>query len=104
MTDPTGGAAAPRRCLHILETEYDKDGGYIPVMVTENEPGYNAMRGQGELAQPWYWGHDLDVAKRLAAEANADLGISPDDALEIVASSMAAQNDRDPIARPDGAQ
>lgn len=82
----------PRRCLWILETEYDPKGGYIPVMVTENEPGYNAMRGQGGHAQPWFWGHDLDTAKRLADKANDERGISRGDALEIVASSMAAQN------------
>lgn len=83
--------APPRRCLWILETEYDRDGGYVPVMITEGEPGYSPMRGIGPLAAPWYWGHDLAVAKRIADEANAELGLSHEQALKIVLSSMAAQ-------------
>jgi hypothetical protein len=86
--------AQPRRCLYILETEYDPDGGYVPVLITEDVPGYAPLRGNGELAQPWYWGHDIVVAKRIATEANHTLGLSDRDVLDIVASSMAASDDR----------
>ena len=84
----------PRRCLAILETEYDAKGGYIPVLVVEGEAGYHPMRGRGEpFQQPWFWGHDLNKAKELAVAANARLGISAADAEAILISSFAAQGE-----------
>lgn len=66
--------------------------GYIPSLVEEDEPGHWPMIGRGELAEPWYWGHDIARAKQICVEANAKLGLTPAEANEIVISSMAASN------------
>lgn len=87
-TPPTG----KRQCFYIDETMLTEHG-YVPSMITENEPGHAPMTG-GPGGTPWYWGHDLAAAKKIAAESNARLGISAADALAIVLSSMTA--DRQP--------
>ncbi|MEU4243091.1 hypothetical protein [Actinoplanes sp. NPDC026619] len=48
------------------------------------------MRGNGPLASPWYWGDDLVTARRIAAQANATLGLTDSDVRDIVASSFRA--------------
>lgn len=91
--------AEPRSCLYVDETMHTPKG-YIPSFVTEDEAGHSPMIGSGPLAQPWYFGDDIDTAKRLVDQANAEIGISPQDMLEIVASSMRASViDRAAIAR-----
>lgn len=40
---------------------------------------------------PWVWG-DLETAQRLAKEHNESMGINEERAMQIVASSMRAQN------------
>lgn len=77
-----------RFCYAIVASSYDDHHGYIPVAVFEGVSGYFPMRGSGAGAVPWYWGHDLDTAERIAAEHNAAMGITPHDAGLIVASSM----------------
>ncbi len=80
-----------RRMFYVDDTMYTPNG-FVPALVTEDEPGFSPMIGQGELAQPWYWGHDLDEAKRIAAKSNAERGISEDDAHDILISSIVASN------------
>lgn len=78
-----------RRCFYIPEGQCHPDRGYIPSIVTEGEPGHSPLIGNGEYAEPWYWG-DLEQATRIAIEANAKLGLTEQDAKEIVASSIGA--------------
>lgn len=88
-TDGTAGRPAPRVCLYVdatMETAH----GFVPSLVTEGEPGHAPMTGNGSHAAPWYFGTTLADAERNVAAANANLGISEVDALEIVMSSMAA--------------
>jgi hypothetical protein len=82
-------ADEPRMAIHVDQTMLTPNG-YVPAIVFEKEPGYYPLTGNGEMAQPWHWGHDLAVAKRLARGANAHLGLSPREAQDIVASSIAA--------------
>lgn len=63
--------------------------GFIPSVVTENEAGHSPMTG-GPEGTPWYWGKTYEDATALAAKANADRGLTCDDVVEIIASSMAA--------------
>lgn len=86
--------SAPRRCFWIPAEPYD-EGGYVPALVTEGEPGYDLMAGNPEKFQsPWYWGQDREQAMKIAERENARMGISGDDAAEIIASSLAAQHAR----------
>lgn len=82
---------SPRQCFAILETSRD-DHGYIPVLVTENIPGYSQMTGD-ESQAPWYWGKTFERAQQVADRVNKQrYGISPKTALRIIASSMRAGN------------
>ena len=86
--------SAPRRCFMILAEPYD-EGGYVPALVTEGEPGYGLMAGnRAKFQSPWYWGRDREQAVEIAEQENARMGISGDDAAEIIASSLAAQHAR----------
>lgn len=87
MTDtPT-----PRICFYIVEGQFHPEFGYIPSLVTEGEPGHSPMAGRGELSQPWYWGTDLETARRVCAMVNMeDFHLTEDEATEIVASSIGA--------------
>ncbi len=81
-----------RQCFAILETQQD-DHGYIPSLVTENEPGHAPMTGRGEDAVPWYWGKTRERAQQVCDRINRDrYNISPKTALRILASSIGAGN------------
>jgi hypothetical protein len=80
-----------RWCFYIPSGQFDEHG-YIPSVVTEGEPGHAPLRGQGAGASAWYWGKTQEEAEAIAAEANARLGLSPEEALEIILSSMRAQH------------
>jgi hypothetical protein len=79
-----------RTCVYVPETALTKHG-YVPSIVTEGEPGHSPLAGSGEGAAPWYWGHDLDKARAIAMEMNEQMGLTERDVLEIVLSSMNAQ-------------
>ena len=85
MTPPTG-----KRQAFYIDATMHTEHGFIPSVVTENEPGHTPMRGNGSHASPWYWGNDLATARRTAAKANADLGLSDSDVRDIIASSFRA--------------
>lgn len=79
-----------RHAFYVDETMYTPNG-YVPALVTEDEPGYSPMIGTGEHARPWYWGTDIATARDLVREANEKLGLSETDARKIVESSIGAQ-------------
>jgi hypothetical protein len=83
---------ARRWCFHLDETMHTADS-YLPAVVFENEPGYHPLTGDPDQNQaPWLWGHDLDQAKRIAAQENRRLGLTSDDVAHIIASSMQADH------------
>jgi hypothetical protein len=86
-TDPTA-APAPRTCFYI-GGRFD-ERGYIPSLVTENEPGHDPLKGRGACAEAWHWGATYKEARAHCEAVNAQRGISPQDALAIVFSSMRA--------------
>jgi hypothetical protein len=88
MTD-TPDLSKPH-CYVILETEFDPGKGYVPSLVVQDDPGHYPMRGSGPFASPWYWGLTLDAARAACAAANAERGITPEMAQDIVDSSMIA--------------
>lgn len=79
-----------RRCYYVDET-MKSPNGYIPAIVVEGESGFTPCVGSGEQSQPWYWGHNFVDARRLAAEANKKLGLTPQDVTAILTSSIATQ-------------
>lgn len=80
-----------RWCYWQDMDEHDKNG-YIPSVVTEGEAGHSPLRGDPDKHQtPWYWGKTYEEAKRICAQQNERMGISEQDAADIVASSIGAQ-------------
>ena len=86
----------PRQCYWVSGLDWDQDRtGLVPALVTENEPGYSLMSGQGEHAAPWVWGDTLDVAEEACQRANRErFYLDADEAREIVISSMNASRNR----------
>ena len=70
----------PRRAYFILEPIKNKDGEYIPCIVTEGERGYHMT--------DWHWGTDIDIAEQCCEDKNKLLGITEEEAMKIVFSSM----------------
>lgn len=77
-----------RTCFYIPNDAYVEGKGFIPSLVTENEPGHAPLVGNGEFAEPWYWGQTYKEATAIAAAENAKLGLTPDDVTAILLSSM----------------
>lgn len=77
-----------RYAFLLVEDQKDTDGGYIPCIAVENEPGYYPMTGQGVGASPWNWGVDKEIAQQLCDEKNSRLGLDKEDSYRIIASSM----------------
>ena len=73
-------ATEPRRAYFILEPIKNKDGEYIPCIATEGEKGYHMT--------DWHWGTDLDHAEDCCDDKNKLLGITKEEAMKIVLSSM----------------
>lgn len=82
----------PRQCYIVLPDQRDEKG-YIPSLVTEGESGHQPLAGdKAKFQAAWYWSTDFDNAKKYCARRNADdFGLTEDDVLSIVASSMGAQ-------------
>ena len=79
--------AGKRIVLHVDESMLT-DRGYRPVMVVEGESGFRQQGDPASLKEPWYFGHDYKTARRLVDEANRRLGISPEEAREIVLDAL----------------
>ena len=84
-----------RYCVYVPETAYVEGKGFIPSVVREDEAGHTPLMGRGELAQPWFWGPTIEDAQRQADEYNTALGLTEEDVVEIVTSSMRAENIND---------
>jgi hypothetical protein len=56
------------------------------------------MTGRGEFSEPWYWGTDYDKAVAICEQANRDtFGLSPEEAKEVVDSSITASIREDAV-------
>jgi hypothetical protein len=56
------------------------------------------MTGQGEFAEPWYWGKTLERAQEVCDRFNLErLGLSKQTTTRIIASSMAAGRSSDAL-------
>lgn len=86
-----------RQCFYI-PIEGNPDGkGFIPALVTEGEPGYSPMGDPDSdgitSPLPYRWGNTYEEAQAVAERTNRDtFGLTREDTIEIVASSMAASN------------
>lgn len=72
-----------RMAVFVLPAIRAEDGQFIPCIAKEGEPGYYPTK--------WRWGRDEVVAMRAADNLNMELGLSPREAIEIVASTLRAQ-------------
>lgn len=91
--------AEGRICAYIPLNGFIEGRGYRVSIVEEGVAGHTPTgtwpyEGKPGQQLPWFWGDDYEQAKRLADEYNARLGLTPQDALDIVTSSMAAQSRR----------
>ena len=86
--------AEPRRCYFIPPVICCAEHGFIPSLVTENDPKHEPMIGTAHR-EPWYWGRTRERAEEVCARVNLQrFGITQSVADRIVTSSMAAQNRR----------
>lgn len=69
-----------RMCYVILETEKDEHDEYIPCIVKEGETGY--------FLTSWSWGKDIELARKIADQRNAEMGISKEEAYTLTLESM----------------
>jgi len=76
------------KCLHETDTMKDGTVRFIPCAVIENEAGYRPMRGADELTMAWYWGETHEECQAHCDSYNEDMGLTPEDVMEIVSSSM----------------
>lgn len=76
----TPTAREPRRVFLLDESMHD-EYGYRPSIVVEGEPGHTPCN--------FTWGHNYPTARAIAADANRELGHSPDDVRAVIASSLA---------------
>jgi hypothetical protein len=83
--------AGKRQCFFIDTGSFVEGRGYIPSLVTEDEPGHQPMSGRTGQEEPWYWGPDLKMAQATADHVNMERwGLTKSEATKIVASSMGA--------------
>ena len=64
----------------ILDTQKTEDGEFIPCVVKENESGY--------FVTDYHWGTDIKVAQRCARELNEKMGLTENDVIQILLSTM----------------
>ena len=69
-----------RRCYCVPIDSYVEGEGYQPSIVEEGEAGHSPTN--------YFWGHDFDKACEMATLLNKGMGVSEQDAIEIVSSSM----------------
>lgn len=77
-----------RWCYYVPpDSNYDGHG-FVPSLVVEGVAGHVPMTGQGEHAQPWYWGKTYEEAQATCAHVNRERGLTAEEEAEIVTSSM----------------
>lgn len=79
-------------CFYIPmdHRSFDEGEGWVPSIVERGKPGHSPLRGNGSFARPYYWGMTYEEACERARWENEQIGVSPEEALEIITSSMAA--------------
>lgn len=87
--------ALGRMVAFIPEHEYVEGHGFRVGFVVEGENGYRLSgdwpyTGAVGETMPWFWGHDLTEARRLADEHNQRLGIAPEESQAIIDESIRA--------------
>ena len=85
-----------RYCFYVPEDALVPGEGFRPSVVFEDVSGHFPngtwpYEGKPGQSRPWFWGFDLQQAKRICDEKNAELGITKEEATRIVASSMGAR-------------
>jgi hypothetical protein len=85
--------AQPRMVYFVGETMFVEGRGYRAVVVVEGEGGCHPTGDDDwetnpRAHMPYFWGPTLKDAEAQANEQNRRMGISPDEALMIVARSM----------------
>lgn len=85
-----------RLVYYIPPDSYVEGHGYRVSIVVEGEDGYRPTgnwpyTGAPSQTVPYFWGHDFDHACAIAERENAKLGLTPEDVLSIVSSSIAAR-------------
>lgn len=86
----------PRQCFAVFQGQFTPGKGYIPSVVKEGEPDHWPLIGGDEQALPYYWGMTLEEAQAACDRANANsYGLTPEEAQEIIDSSIMASVRRD---------
>ena len=78
-----------RYCYYLTPNMLTPDG-YLPVVVIEGVSGFSPPSGEAATAQPSWWGDDLAVARLRVEQANARLGVTREEARDIVLSAITA--------------
>ena len=93
---PRPAEGEPRRCFYVDDQPDDAGRRFVPMLVTEGEPGYKPMLGAATEQGTWYWGPDMATANRICDLVNAEVfGLDHAAMLAIVGSSIGAQDDED---------
>lgn len=77
-----------RRWCYFIPPQEQNERGLIPALCIEGEQGYRMMSGDGKLSAPWYWGLDEKSANEVCDQQNLRRGITKDDQMKIVLSTM----------------
>lgn len=75
-----------RYCFHVTETNRLKSGQFAVLKVTRDQPGYEVT----DIP----CGTTIEEAEESVRDTNARIGVTPQEAAEIIGSSMKAQNQR----------
>ncbi len=54
MTSTTPPGATNRQCFYIPPSSFVEGCGFVPSLVTENEPGHSPMIGKDDDTHPWF--------------------------------------------------
>lgn len=74
------------RFIFYVDETMHTEHGYRPSVLVEGVAGH-FPNGGGDV-EPWYWGHDLAGAQKIAHDRNAAMGLTPSDESRILMSSM----------------
>lgn len=73
-----------RICYMIDQTMCNAAGKWVPAVVQEDSPGYSPTN--------WEWSCTYEQAEKLVEGLNTRMGVSKEDAMTIIGSSMSAQH------------
>lgn len=83
-----------RFCYFIPAEGYVQGHGYRVSVVVENESGHFPTgdwpyEGKVDQRVPWFWGATYEGAMKICAAQNEKLGLTPEDVIAILGSSIA---------------